>query len=350
METLSSFWAGAVRLGAREIGAEGRGLTLEGLAGALGGWGAAVRATDVDLERAGVRWDAIHVLRATPPLTTRGRAVTRACPDYPMALARRPGAPPVLFFEGDLAALRRVGVAVVGTRHNTAYGASAAHRIAWSCARAGLAVVSGLARGIDGHAHLGALAGRGPTIAVLGHGLDHTAPASHRRLRDRIVAEGGLLVTTHPDPVPPAPHTFPERNRWIAGLSTRVVIVEAPATSGALHTARAIDDGLDSGVLWVVPGPLGAPSWEGSRVLLRSGARLFLDIDEFVGDLVGDTAGGRHADWLAALFSGAPLAEAAAVRGISTVELLRDLGRLELEGRVARLPGGRWAPAGDLSG
>ncbi len=347
METLSSFWSGAVRLGAqRSVGAEGEGLTLEGLAVRAGGWGPLVHATDEELAGWGARWDVIHQLRATPPLPTAGRAVTRACPDYPTKVASVPGAPPVLFVEGDVSALERRAVAVVGTRHHTPYGASVAHRIAWSCARAGLVVVSGLAMGIDSHAHGGALAARGATVAVLGHGLAHTSPPSNTRLRERIAAEGGALVTAHPDAVPPSKHTFPERNRWIAALAARVVVVEAPERSGALHTAQALAAQRRSPDLVVVPGPLGAPTWKGSADLLQSGARPLVDLDAFVAELVGVPGGERHPDWLAALFAGATVADAAAVRGVEPLQLLRELSHLELQGRVVRLPGGRFAPAG----
>jgi DNA processing protein len=347
VETLSSFWAGAVRLAGRAtLGEEGSRLTLEALAGRAGGWPALARAEGEALAAWGARWDVIHTLRSTPPLPTRGRAITRACPGYPRRLSDLPDPPPVLFTEGDPTVLERPGVAIVGTRHLTAYGASVAHRIAWACARAGLVVWSGLARGIDTHAHLGALSARGRTGAVLGHGLGHTAPPSNRRLRERLVAEGGLLLSAWPDEVPPTKHTFPERNQWIAALSTRVVVVEAPERSGALHTARALTDTSRDDHLHVVPGPLGAETWKGSTGLLLAGARPLVDLDAFVADLVGETGGARHPDWLSALFSGADLPEVAHLRGGSTVELLQELSRLELGGRLVRLPGGRYAPGG----
>ncbi len=351
METVSSFWAGAVRLaGRRTLGDEGTDLRLEELARRAGGWRALVRAGPDELAALGVRWDVIHALRATPPLDTRGRAVTRACGDYPRRLAQLADPPPVLFTEGDPECLTRPAVAVVGTRHHTPYGASVAHRIAWACARAGLVVVSGLARGIDTHAHAGALAAGGRTLAVLGHGLAHTAPPSNRALRERLVANGGMVLSAWPDGVPPSKHTFPERNQWIAALALKVVVVEAPAHSGALHTARALLTEDRARDLYVVPGPLGAESWAGSTTLLVDGATPFVDLDGFVRDVVGDTVGARHPDWLAALFAGATLPEVAQLRGISAVQLLRDLGRLELLGRLVRLPGGRYAPGGADAG
>jgi DNA processing protein len=347
VETVSSFWSGTLRLTrSKTLGAEGTDLQLEELARRAGGWRQLVRATPEALEGLGARWDVIHQLRTAPPLETRGRALTRACPEYPAGLTTLPAPPPVLFVEGDAAALGLPAVAIVGTRHHTPYGASVAHRIAWACARAGLVVVSGMARGIDTHAHGGALAARGRTVAVLGHGLAHTAPVSNTRLRERITTEGGLLVTTWPDAVPPSKHTFPERNRWIAALARRVVVVEAPEHSGALHTARALAEEGREQDLYVVPGPLGAETWKGSTALLQQGAAPFVDIDDFVRELVGETGGARHPDWLSALFQGAPLPEVAALRQVSAVALLRELGRMELEGRVVRLPGGRYAPAG----
>lgn len=346
MESISSFWAAAARLAGRHVGEEGSTLTLDAVADRLGGWRRLARAGADELAAAGVRWDVIHALRSTPPLETLGRALTLACPDYPARLARR-GGPPVVFTEGDPEALRLPAVAIVGTRHHTPYGASVAHRVAWACARAGLVVISGLARGIDTHAHAGALAAGGRTLAVLGHGLAHTAPPSNRGLRERIVRSGGLMLSSWPDDVRPSKHTFPLRNAWIAALAKKVVVVEAPAHSGALHTARAVRDASDrDGDLVVVPGPLGAETWAGSTRLLVEGATPLVDLDTFVHDLVGDTLGARHPDWLAALYAGEPLPDVARLRGGSAVDLLRELGRLELTGRLVRLPGGRYAPGG----
>lgn len=338
MDVIGEFWAGAVRF------AHTRGVHewIE----RLGGWDAAARATVSDFVDVGAPLDTARRWLGSAPLTTLGRALVRTSPEYPKALRAVKGGPPVLFVQGDLAGLMQPAVAIVGTRRCSTYGASAAHRIAYACAKRDVCVVSGLARGIDTSAHRGALEGHGRTVAVLGHGLGHTAPPSNGALRRRILAEGGLLLSTWPDEIPPARHTFPERNRWIAALSQRLVVVEAPEQSGALITAhQAMDLGRDEDI-WVVPGPLGDRGWRGSAGLLSWGVRPLVDADTFLADLVGDAAAPRHPDWLSALLCGATLDECARLRGISAVELLHEVELLELRGEVVRLPGGRYAATG----
>jgi DNA processing protein len=338
MDTIGGFWAGAVRF----AHVAGR----DDWIAALGGWEGACRATVHDLVEAGAPPDVARRWLGSPPLTTAARAIVRTSPQYPNALRTVKSAPPVLFVEGDLACLEQPAIAIVGTRRCSTYGAAAAHRIAYASAKRELCVVSGLARGIDTYAHRGALEALGRTIAVLGHGLGHTAPPSNVALRRRIVAERGLLLSTWPDEVPPARHTFPERNRWIAALSRRVVIVEAPEQSGALITAhQAMDLGRDED-LWVVPGPLGDRGWRGSAGLLSWGVRPLVDVESFLADLGGDRVMARHPDWLSALLCGATLDDCAQLRGISAVDLLQEVQLLELRGEVVRLPGGRYAATG----
>lgn len=341
MDTINGFWAGAGRVAGR--------VDLDAVCDAIGGWANLVRASVDDLGRIGVPIPVAREWLTAPPVHTLGRALVRTSTDYPPALRTVPRPPPVVFVEGDPECLRQPAIAIVGTRGCSPYGASAAQQIAFAAARAGIVVVSGLARGIDASAHRGALAGGGRTIAVLGHGLGHTAPPSNRRLRAEIVEKGGLMLTTWPDEVPPARHTFPERNRWIAALARRVVIVEAPERSGALITAeRLLDLGREEDLL-VVAGPLGAESWRGSAALLSYGVKPLVDLDAFVADLVGPGAEStRHPDWLSALLAGGSLDEAARMRGVSAVEMLREVVSLELSGRVVRLPGGRYAPAGGV--
>lgn len=338
METIGAFWAGAVRVAQKRA--------LDEWVARLGGWGPAAEATVGDLVGVGVPPDLAARWLGAPPLATRGRALVRSDPEYPNALRTVRGAPPVLFVQGDTAAFAVPGVAIVGTRRCSPYGASAAHRIGLACARRGVCVTSGLARGIDTHAHRGALAGVGRTIAVLGHGLDHTAPPSNGALRERIAQSGGLVVSTWPDDTPPARHTFPARNRWIAALSRRVVIVEAPDRSGALITAhQALDLGRDDD-LWVVPGPLSDRGWSGSAGLLGWGVRPLVDVDVFLDDLTGTATAPTHPDWLSALLCGATLDDAARIRGTPAVDLLREVQLLELRGELVRLPGGRYAASG----
>jgi DNA processing protein len=340
VDTIGGFWIGAINVADQ--------LDLEALAARFGGWGRLARATPQGLVEAGVPELQARLWLASPAFTTQGHALTRCCADYPLALAAIARPPPVVFVEGDLDCFRTGAVAIVGTRRCSPIGAAAAHELGLACARAGLVVVSGLARGIDRHAHQGALRGGGRTVAVLAHGLQHTAPPSNVRLREDIVRSGGALLTTWPDPVPPARWTFPIRNRWIAALSRRVVIVEAPERSGALLTATHLAElGRDED-LRVVPGPFGAETWRGSAELLTMGARPLCDADSLLREF-GLSGGNRPpASWLAALLSGATVDEAAEVKGVPTTELIREIGELEVSGRLVRLPGGRYAAGGGL--
>lgn len=156
---------------------------------------------------------------------------------YPAMLQRIEDAPPIIYVRGDLAALPRPAVAVVGTRHASEPGRKAAHTIARYLAESKIVVVSGLALGIDTSGHLGALEAGGTTVAVLAHGLDTIAPTSNRALGERIVATGGALVSEHPPGVPPRPPEFARRNRIQSGLSFASVVVESGATGGAMIQA-----------------------------------------------------------------------------------------------------------------
>jgi DNA processing protein len=203
-------------------------------------------------------------------------------PAYPARLRQLAAPPLVLSVRGRLEAFVAPTVALVGARACTTYGSSVAVTLAAGLALRGCSVVSGLARGIDGHAHRAALDAGGATIAVLGTGLGRIYPAEHRRLADEI-AERGVLVTEFPPGTPPlAPH-FPRRNRIIAGLSVAVVVVEAAAASGSLITARwAMDEGRD---VFVVPGRVGDPLSEGPFALIRDGASLVWDVDQLIAAL-----------------------------------------------------------------
>ena len=179
--------------------------------------------------------------------------------------------PPVLYVRGDgeLELLARRAVAVVGARSCSPYGAQVARRLGRDLAAAGLVVVSGLARGIDGEAHRGAVEAEGITVAVLGCGIDRDYPAAHGQLSRRI-EEHGLVVSEYEPGVEPAPWRFPARNRIIAGLSEAVIVVEARERSGALITA---DFGLDEGrEVFAVPGEITSSLSAGTNALLKLGA------------------------------------------------------------------------------
>jgi DNA processing protein len=192
-----------------------------------------------------------------------------ADPAYPARLRSIPDPPPVLFALGDLALLERPAVAIVGSRSHTRYGGDVAARLAGEAARAGVVVVSGMARGLDAVAQRAALEAGGGTIGVLGTGADVVYPAANRALHAR-VAEVGLLLTEHPPGARPTPGAFPRRNRIISGLATALVVVEAALRSGTLITVEcALEQGRD---VLAVPGPITSPTSEGTNRLLRDGA------------------------------------------------------------------------------
>jgi DNA processing protein len=198
---------------------------------------------------------------------------------YPPLLAQLHDPPARIHLRGSAAAevLQRTCVAVVGARSCSPYGAEVARMLGRELASAGVVVVSGLARGIDGEAHRGALAGQGATVAVLGCGIDRDYPRSHAGLARR-VCESGLLVSEYPPGVEPAPWRFPARNRIIAGLCAATVVVEARERSGALITADfALELGRD---VFAVPGEITSALSAGTNNLLRQGAAPLLGADD----------------------------------------------------------------------
>jgi DNA processing protein len=199
------------------------------------------------------------------------RWIGRSEPDFPPLLHAIHDPPAGLFVRGgaDPGLLRRATVAVVGARSCSAYGAQVARMLGRELAGAGLVVVSGLARGVDGEAHRGALEAGGATVAVLGCGIDRDYPAAHRELAARIRATG-LAVSEYATGVEPAPWRFPARNRVIAGLSAATVVVEARERSGALITADlALEEGRE---VFAVPGEITSSLSAGTNDLLKLGA------------------------------------------------------------------------------
>ena len=200
---------------------------------------------------------------------------------YPAALLESPDPPLLLHAHGRLESLTRTAVAVVGSRHATPAGAQVARRLSAELNVLGVEVVSGLAVGIDAAAHEAALltGGAASTIAVVACGLDEVYPRSHRALFDRI-SEQGLVVSEHPLGTPALPAYFPQRNRIIAGLASAVVVVEATVRSGSLITARlATEAGRD---VFAIPGHLSSAQAAGCNQLIKSGAGLL----EHVADIV----------------------------------------------------------------
>jgi DNA processing protein len=191
---------------------------------------------------------------------------------YPPLLRELCDPPAVLFYRGILPDPGRPLAAVVGTRRPSGYAAAQAYDIALDLGRGGVPVVSGLALGIDAMAHRGNLAGGGKTLAVLGSGPDMVFPASNRGIARSILQNGGALISEYPPGTAPAKWHFPARNRIISALARGVLIVEAPALSGALITARfALEQGKD---LWIASAGLVSPRGEGGRALAEDGGRV----------------------------------------------------------------------------
>lgn len=263
---------------------------------------------------------------------------------YPPLLAQIPDPPASLWIRGDAdtALLGEPSVAIIGARACSGYGRSAARLLATGVAEAGAVVVSGLARGIDGEAHRGALAARGRTVAVLGCGVDRDYPAAHAELARAILAGGGLVVSEYEPGVEPAPWRFPARNRIIAGLAKATVVVEARERSGALITADfALEDGRE---VLAVPGEITSALSTGVNALLRQGATpatCVADVLDTIGLEPQAAAAAVPDDPVAeevlhALAAGAGTAdELARATGLAAGELASALALLELAGAVA---------------
>lgn len=203
-------------------------------------------------------------------------------PDYPDLLQQIYDPPPVLYVRGNLLPQDGLAVAIVGTRHPTAYGLRQAERLAGSLARAGLTIVSGLARGIDAAAHRGALAAGGRTLAVLASGVMNVYPPEHDRLATDVIAQGALLSEAA-CLAAPVGGMFPQRNRIISGLSLGVLVIEAGDRSGALITARqAMEHGRD---VFAVPGRIEDRTSRGCHRLLRDGAKLVETAEDILEEL-----------------------------------------------------------------
>ncbi len=253
---------------------------------------------------------------------------------YPPLLRAIPDPPVVLWCRGETAHLSRPGIAVVGSRAATPHGLEMAARLAGDLARAGLVVVSGLARGIDSAAHAAALAAGGATVAVLGCSPDRVYPAEHAGLA-RNIQSAGVLVSEFPPSTPPLPHHFPLRNRIISGLSHAVVVVEAPEKSGSLITAAsAVEQGRD---VLVVPGHSVGARNRGGHLLIRDGAKLVESADDILQE-VGrpvSPAGARQPDSDDSLPAGVDFTvdEIAARTGERASAVLARLLDLELAGQ-----------------
>lgn len=265
------------------------------------------------------------------------RVIVWGDPDYPRRLQEIASAPPVLYLRGTLAPGDEAAVAIVGARHATTYGETVARELAVELSGRGLTILSGLARGIDGAAHRGALEAGGRTVAVLGSGLDQVYPAEHRGLAGEVAARGAV-ISEFPLGTAPLRLHFPRRNRIISGLSLGVIVVEAGVGSGALITAHhALEQGRE---VFAVPGRVHARYSEGCNRLIKSGAKLVETWEDVLSELVPQLRrrGSRRA---------APSAPPALTAAEGRVFDLLAEGPLHIDALIVRadLPGGRVASA-----
>lgn len=277
--------------------------------------------------------------------------LTLGDPQYPALLLETPDPPLLLYLQGRADLLGAPSIAVVGSRNATAQGVQNARAFGAHLSRAGLCIVSGLALGVDGAAHEGALEGAGSTIAVVGTGLDRVYPKRHLDLAHRIAAHG-LMLSEYPLGAPPLAQHFPPRNRLIAGLSLGTLVVEAALESGSLITARlAAECGRE---VFAIPGSIHAPQSRGCHALIRQGAKLVDSAQDILDELrlplpppsktlAGAPSAGTASDrdpLLRALGHDPVTLDTLVDRtGETAAALSVRLLELELEGRVARLPG-----------
>lgn len=211
---------------------------------------------------------------------TGNELITYQCCQYPRHLSAIPAPPAALYVKGNVDLLQKEQLAMVGTRKPTPTGIKTCQNLAYELASNGWTVTSGLARGIDGHAHRHTLHAGQKTIAVMGCGLDRYYPAKHKRLTEDIVSHNGALVSEFPIGTAPLPMNFPQRNRIISGLSQGVVVIEASNKSGSLITAGyALDHGRD---VFAVPGSIYNRSATGCHKLIRQGAKLVETVEDII--------------------------------------------------------------------
>lgn len=285
--------------------------------------------------------------------------LTLADADYPRLLREIPDPPPLLFLRGRAELLGLPQIAIVGSRHPSQGGLASAQGFAQTLGACGLTITSGLALGIDGAAHRGALQAQAGTIAVLGTGPDRLYPRSHHELALSILDQGGLILSEFLPGTPPLAPYFPRRNRIISGLALGVLVVEAALESGSLITARLA--GEQGRNIWALPGSVHNPLAKGCHTLIRDGAKLveeaahiLEDLEPLLGVLQQPALSSRHigtAQYVVADDKARQVLEALAwerrsldwlveTTGLATGELGAILMDLELAGQVATVAGG----------
>lgn len=292
------------------------------------------------------------------------RVVMEGGPGYPALLGRIDDPPSLLFARGEFLECDALSVAIVGSRHATAYGRKVAWQLAGGLARAGYTIVSGLARGIDAAAHRGALDAGGRTIAVLGGGVLAVYPPEHDDLASEIAARG-VVVSEAPPLAEPFRGAFPQRNRIVSGLCVGTIVVQGAENSGAMITARLA--GEQGREVFAVPGPIDCRMSRGCHRLIRDGAKLVEGVDDVLEEFgplceSATTAAGREIRVPAELQLGdverrvldavdaglvdgtaAAIDEVVAATGLAASQVLATLGVLEMRRILRRLPGNRVA-------
>jgi len=282
--------------------------------------------------------------------------ITAGDPEFPENLKYFNDAPALLYVKGGFELQDQKAVAIVGSRDPSSYGRNVAGNLALELGKAGLTIVSGMARGIDTSAHLGALAAPARTIAVLGSGVDIPYPMENQKLRDRIAAQGAV-ISEYPMGTQPAAGLFPSRNRIITGLSLGVVAVEARTDSGVFSSVRwAADQGRD---VFAVPGPVNSATSQGTNQLIKQGAKLVSNARDILEELkLEQRTYSKAQDIKSTPATPAPKLDEAeeklyntltpeprhiddlpGMANLSSPELIKTLLSLELKGMVKQLPG-----------
>jgi DNA processing protein len=270
-----------------------------------------------------------------------GAVMTFSDADYPEQLKEIFDPPAVLWIRGDRALLSRPSIAVVGTRHPSPYGTGMAEMLSRDLASRRLAIVSGMARGVDTAAHKGALAAGGATIAVWGTGIDVIYPKENKRLAEDILSSGGAIVSEFPIGTFPAPQNFPRRNRVISGMSIGVLVIEAGENSGTRVTARcAIEQNRD---VYAVPGNVTNKNSWGPNTLIKQGAKLTATWEDVWEDLPSqvrlqleeELGFASKGDPRASLFQDIPMGEQESM----VYSLLRQDESLQIDDVIEKLEG-----------
>ena len=278
--------------------------------------------------------------------------VTLADADYPKALLEIADPPPLLYAKGNLALLNKLSIAIVGSRNASVQGEKNAEAFAQGLAEHGLCIVSGLALGIDGAAHRGALKAKGNTIAVVGTGLDMVYPAQHRDLAHQI-ASNGLIISEFPLGTLSKPQNFPRRNRLISGLSLGCLVVEANLKSGSQITARlSAEQGRE---VFAIPGSIHSPLAKGCHQLIKQGAKLVDSLQDIVEELnlskavsapLAEENSPTNQDQQTLLdamaYDAISIETLVQLTGLTVSTLSSMLTLLELEGRITGLAGGQY--------